>query len=51
MEEHGMFIEEAVEENKRNEHENYLRMAIEVKKYEFFEKFNKYLYLVSGEKC
>jgi hypothetical protein len=39
MEEHGMFIETAVEENRRNEHETYLRMAIEVKNYKFLEKF------------
>ncbi len=48
MEEHGMFIETAVEENRRNEHETYLRMAIEVKNYKFLEKF--YIHFQLAEK-
>ncbi|CAF1067115.1 unnamed protein product [Adineta ricciae] len=30
MEEHGMFVETNVKENERNEHEEYLRMAIQL---------------------
>ncbi|CAF1171238.1 unnamed protein product [Adineta steineri] len=30
MEEHGMFVETTVKENERNEHETYIRMAIDL---------------------
>jgi hypothetical protein len=35
MEEHGMFVETSVAENERNEHEDYLRMAIKVRMHLF----------------
>ena len=31
MEEHGMFVEKTVEEDDRNEHERFLRLAIKVR--------------------
>lgn len=30
MEEHGMFVEQNVTENERDQHEKYLRLAIQV---------------------
>jgi hypothetical protein len=49
MEEHGMFVETSVAENERNEHEDYLRMAIKVRIDLFWNKLNKLLFKLAEE--